>query len=380
MKIYLSQLCVALGIIFFLLFSQKSSCGEIPEELIHKTVYGPVVDGINLKVPTELGNQQLAASGLVDITAAPFFADPTGAKDSTESIQAAIKFARDHQMVCFFPSGTYMISDTIECIQNYYKRSNSKIYNARNFPCLLIGSRQGKRPVIYLKPKSRGFENASRPKYVVHYWARSMKNHNEPAPPVSMNQMFINIDITIGKNNPGAIAIRHRGAQGSGIQESVIRVGDGLTGIEGGCGSGGSHADITVIGGNIGLDLRETQPAPTISGLTLTGQRETAILYQGRQTLSAVGVVIDFAGKGMPIVSKSASWSPVHGQVCLIDSRISLNQRGPAISSESSLYLKNVYIKNASKIIAGVREPLLDVKPGGWVHLKEYTNVAQPRK
>jgi len=371
----LSLLLIICGVSFY-----AQAIASPPVDLVQPTVYGAVVDGVQLAIPGELGNQNLAELGLVDPTAAPFYADPTGKRDSTKAIQEAVNFARDHQMVCFFPSGTYMISDTISCIQNYYRRSNGKILSARNFPCVLMGSRDGKRPVIYLKPNSTGYGNRFFPKHVIHYWTRNPKDHNKPAPPLAMNQMFINIDILIGENNPGAVAIRHRGAQGSGIQESVIHVGDGLTGIEGGCGSGGSYADITVIGGRIGLDLRETQPAPTITGITLTGQEEAAIIYQGRQALSAVGVTIDYFGKGIPVVSKSANWSPFHGQISFVDSRISRKTPGHAVVAGSSIYLKNVFVKNVSQIISGQKDALLAGSQNKWVHVQEYTFMVQPKE
>ncbi|NOX57018.1 MAG: hypothetical protein GXP27_21780, partial [Planctomycetes bacterium] len=63
----------------------------------------------------QLGRRQLARWGFLDVTAAPFRADPTGQRDSTAAIQAAIDFARLHQLVCFFPSGEYRVSDTLVC-------------------------------------------------------------------------------------------------------------------------------------------------------------------------------------------------------------------------------------------------------------------------
>lgn len=64
-----------------------------------------------------LGNPTLAEDGLLDVTAAPFNADPTGKQDSTEALQKAINHARDNVMVTFFPPGTYRISDTLKCAQ-----------------------------------------------------------------------------------------------------------------------------------------------------------------------------------------------------------------------------------------------------------------------
>ena len=78
------------------------------------------------RVLSELGNSRLAEMGFVDVTAAPFFADPTGKKDTTDALQKAIVFARDHQMVCFLPSGRYLISDTLSCIQYRPMRPDGK--------------------------------------------------------------------------------------------------------------------------------------------------------------------------------------------------------------------------------------------------------------
>ena len=47
----------------------------------------------------------------------------------------------------------------------------------------------------------------------------------------------------------------------------------------GGCGSGGAHHGLHVIGGRYGLDLRQSQPTGTVSGVTLQGQRCAGIIY-----------------------------------------------------------------------------------------------------
>ena len=58
------------------------------------------------QTPGQLGNPELAEMGLLDVTAAPFDADPTGRHDSTKALHAAIDYARSHCMVVFFPAGT----------------------------------------------------------------------------------------------------------------------------------------------------------------------------------------------------------------------------------------------------------------------------------
>ena len=351
----------------------------------HPTVLDPFPDGVSLKVPTEPGNQALAQLGLVDVTEAPFYADPTGKKDSTGPLQRAIIYARNHQMICFLPNGTYKVSDTLSCIQDFYLRSHGIINAGRRHPCVLVGSMTGKRPKIVLAPNSPGFGDPDNPKYVVHFWARSAHTGepHKPQPNISFDQMLRNIDITIGQDNPGAVAIRHRCAQGSGVQDCTIDATHGLTGLEGGAGSGGGHAGITIIGGKIGLDLRQTQPAPTICGITLINQRKNAILYGGRQSLSAVGVRIVSKTSGPSILATAPRWGPHNGQVCLVDSEIIFKgeaENRVALSSDRALYLNNVYIKNADHIISNPDGYQLKSNARGWAHVRELAHAAHPEK
>jgi hypothetical protein len=352
-----------------------------PEEqdLIQATVLGPVVDGINLAVPPGTGNAKLAAIGLLDVTSSPFHADPTGKKDSTEALQLAINFARNHQMVCYFPAGTYRVSDTLSCTQNPYLRSNGQVWGGRNFPCVLSGSRRGSRPRILLSPHSPGYGNPAKPKYVIHFWARNRRDLKKPQPNIAMNQMLINLDVIIGEGNPGAVAIRSRGAQGCGIEECTIDATHGLTGIEGGLGSGGGLAAVTVIGGRIGLDLRETQPAPTITGASLIRQRDAAILYEGRQSLCAVGIRIVSTAPGPVVKGLSGGNRPSSAQVCLIDSEILFEKPGGiAVGVAKSLYLNNVYVRGASKVVLNPDGSQIQGNEKGWVHVIEYARGVRP--
>ena len=42
-------------------------------QYVHQTIGGPVRDVLNMEAPEILGNTELAALGLVDVTAAPFW-------------------------------------------------------------------------------------------------------------------------------------------------------------------------------------------------------------------------------------------------------------------------------------------------------------------
>lgn len=377
-------------ILFFCMFniSGGSDCAEpgYNEKLFHAqpTVLTPFLNGISLKIPQQVACQKQAQMGILDITQPPFNADSSGKSDSTRQIQKAINFSRDHQMVCFFPAGTYLISDTLECVQIPYRRGNGKIAGGRNYPCVLMGSRQGCRPKILLSPNSPGFGDPLNKKYVIHFRAQrkgKFKRQWESQPSISMNQMFVNIDVVIGLGNSGAVAIRNRAAQGSGIQDCTIDATHGYSGVEGGAGSGGSHSGITVIGGMIGLDLTESQPAPTLTGIRLKGQKEAAIIYQGRQCLSAVGLSISSDIQGPVIKGPQERLKPHHGQISLVDSSIVFNKPGGiAVSSSSSLYLNNVYIKGGGNLLdSNGKLPFVE-NGEGWTRIIEYVRGVRPRK
>lgn len=342
-------------------------------DYFNPTVSSPVRGGLNLEIPKELGNRLLAELGLVDVTAAPFRADPTGGSDATRAIQAAVNFARDHQMVCFFPSGTYRISETIECIQNPSRQGGGMFW-----PCVLQGSRRGTRPKIVLTARSAGFNNPAQPKRVIYIWARGA-GKEAPATAeqanILFNSMFLNLDITVEEGNPGAVALRMEGAQGSGAQDCVIDVTHGHTGLEGGCGSGGSHAGITVIGGRIGMDLTQSRPAPTVTGVTLIDQTETALRYRGIEALCAIGLKISSKAHGPLIVGTANERNPLCGQISLLDSQIDLQTPGGvAISSASALYLRNVFVRGAARIVNSPDGAQLAGDPEQWLRVAEYAH------
>ncbi|GAB6167317.1 hypothetical protein JCM19992_33170 [Thermostilla marina] len=330
----------------------------------------------------ELGNKPWAEKGFLDVTAPPFSADATGQRDSTQAIQQAVDFARENRLVCFFPPGRYRVSDTIVCEQyRKLKPDGRSRYGDRNFPCVLVGSRSGPRPQIVLAGRSPGFDDPTHRKYVIHFWAPGAGREapvDQRQPNISMNQMLIGIDIVIEPGNPGAVGIRHRAAQGSGVQDCTIDARGAFCGLEGGAGSGGSHANVTIIGGRIGLDLRETQPAPTVTGFTLIDQEEAAVVVSSRQSAVLVGTKIVKRTPG-PAVATFRPWGAHNGQLCMIDS--SIEYRGTiaptAVHAEAGVYLRNVYVRGAENLVKQPGKPPL-TPPGErkaaehWCCIREY--------
>ncbi|OGV63101.1 MAG: hypothetical protein A2283_15010 [Lentisphaerae bacterium RIFOXYA12_FULL_48_11] len=359
-----------------ILFCSLNCCEAqeaIPPQYIVDTVREPLFDMIRLDVGIKaLGNKKLAALGYVDVTAAPFNADPTGRTDSTKALQRAIQYACTNQMACFFPPGTYLVSNTLSCVQPLYRRQNGKLGSARSFPNVLVGTSadRKKRAVIRLAPSSPGYSDVSKPKYVVHFWVRDEKGLEQeykPSGNVSFSQLLVNIDISIGENNPGAVGVRHRAAQGSSVQECTIDATYGLKGLEGGAGSGGSHHRVTVIGGEIGMDFTESQPAPTVSGCAFMRQRKHALIYSGMETLCMVGCTVEQCGD-VAIVGKAQNKQPNEGLIVIADSIFDL-KRMPIVRTERSVYIADAYARNTSAI---VMTPLGTVNcRDGWQHIRE---------
>ncbi|HJN14827.1 MAG TPA: glycosyl hydrolase family 28-related protein, partial [Armatimonadota bacterium] len=328
-----------------------------------------------------LGSAELADMGFLDVTAPPFSADPAGATDCTEALQRAIDHARTHCLAAFFPPGTYLVSDTLRCEQGHLGKRARTVDAAflalgfgigpRALPNLLLGSRRGEtRPRIVLAPNSPGFDDPASRKHVIRFVRWDVATQASPQPNGSFNQMWVGIDIAIGEGNPGAVGIRHRGAQGSGVQDCVIDATHGFSGIEGACGSGGSHANATVIGGRIGADLLEAQPAPTITGFTLIGQTETALRYRGYETLTAVGLrVVSDASGPLIVTDPNRLARDLFGQLCLVDSSIEFRQPGPnvALESRTSLYMQNVYVKGAETVVRHLDAADLPGGGEGWL-------------
>jgi hypothetical protein len=122
--------------------------------------------------------------GVIDVTAAPFSADPSGVQDATVALQGAIDWALQYRATIFVPLGVYRVTSTLHL--TCYNRSNDAIVvgevlgsRAANiaklttvspvvYP-LLSQSHSHARPIIYLPESTAGFGNASEPQYLVFF-------------------------------------------------------------------------------------------------------------------------------------------------------------------------------------------------------------------
>jgi hypothetical protein len=111
---------------------------------------------------------------------------------------------------------------------------------------------------------------------------------------VNMNQLFKGIDVDVtATGNPGACGIFEGGAQGSTVTDVTVNASDDAYACFCGMnGAGGMHSNVQGHGGRYGIVTRGSQPVPSAVGLVLSGQSISAVVFEGQETLSLVGVTI----------------------------------------------------------------------------------------
>jgi hypothetical protein len=358
---------------------------------IYSNISKPVPDMLDFEIAQRFIGDAMRNLGILDVTKSPFLVDHTGNQDVTVALQEAINFARDHQLLCYLPAGIYCISDTLECVQGYYLRANYSLGHTYPYPVLISGSTADpqKRTVLLLTPRSAGFNDPENRKMVVAYRAMPKPWNTEPQgnntiegsqANICYNNYFGNIDIVIGEGNPGAVGIRMRAAEGSMIENVTIDATHGLAGMQGLAGSGGSHHNLTFIGGRYGLDVRGyspqytlgqsgSQPSPCVAAAVFRGQTEAAVVSRTRGPLVGVGWDIELTGNVPAFKVLESDGMQLNGTLALVDSKIHCRNRKPGhaiIESRRSFLLTDVYVKGADRLF----EEEGIVSPESWTHIQ----------
>ncbi|MCC6355182.1 MAG: hypothetical protein IT577_14920 [Verrucomicrobiae bacterium] len=327
--------------------------------------------------------------GLLDVTGEPYAADPTGSTDSTKAIQRAVNDARDKRLVCFFPEGTYLISDTISCEQQVKKldrprQTDGKTQHYWDVPqnIVMFGSTKGKRPILKLSKDAEGFSDPARPKIAVWIWAQTRDDapgKQEPEwgkeqPNISFGHFFKGIDIDV-RGHPGAIGIRHSGSQGSALLDCTILADGAYAGMNNCCGQGGGTYNIEVIGGRHGIVIEPSSRFPLLASCAFKGQTESAIRYAkgGSQVPTLlVGCSIEPAG---PVAIDLAGERSYAG-ISMVDCAVAMRAGGVVAktSRKENIYLESTMVRGASAICPqGGRLP-----GGGWALVERYSSCADP--
>jgi hypothetical protein len=366
-------------------------------ELIKAMIAGPVAPlamaqtggrgGPSLERKTPPGvsaTDPLLSIGCLDVTKAPYFADPSGEKDSTAAIQHAVNDARDYQYVCFFPSGTYLISDTISCEQPVQKLDKPRFtdgmrqsyWDIPSRTCVLMGSTAGKRPVLKLAAKVKGFDDPAKPKNAVYIWAQTRNDAPGKAEPewgkeqpnISFGHTFRGIDIDV-RGHAGAVGIRHTGSQGATLQDCTIYAEGAYAGMNNCPGQGGGTYNIEVLGGQYGIFAGPECRFPMLCACVFKGQTKAAVSYSSQSPpMVLVGCLLEGDGPAAIDLSTNKGLTGVS----VVDCVISLNKPGPvfATGGRENLFLENCFVKGATAVHkAGSKIP----KPGQWTKIDRYS-------
>ncbi len=326
-------------------------------------------------------DRQLTSLGFLDVTKEPYNADSSGKRDATAAIQQAINDARDAQLVCVLPAGRYLVSDTIQGVIGvinwddwpYDGHADPWVAEASfHYPCVLMGVCGATRSTIVLKDNAPGFDDPQHPKPVLYFWARSMQSFggrdpNQPQSNINFNQKILHLDIELGRGNPGAIGVDHRGAEGATVEDVSVDATGAFAGIRHAPGSGGAMHGITVLGGRYGLYLPGTQPSPLVSDVRLRGQTDAAIYYRSRGPLTVVGAEIE--GAGIRVDGRSSPWD---GALSVVDSVFRIRGGDAAVISNRSVVLDNVWFEDAPVIARVAEHPPVTGTVDGWTHIDQY--------
>lgn len=327
-------------------------------------------------------SEELLGIGLLDVTRPPYQADPTGKKDSTEALQRAINDARDQGLVCFFPQGTYLISDTLSCEQENYKleipRSvDGQIANYwhKNHRVILLGSTKGeKRPVIKLSKDAKGFNDPSHPKLAIWIWARTwFGDGTGEQPNISFGHSFIGIDIDI-RGHAGAIGLKHSGSQGCTLQDSTIFAEGAYSGLYNCPGQAAGTYNVEVIGGEYGFFADSRSRFPILIGCTFKHQTKSAIAYakDGTQVPTLlIGCQIESAsGKAIDLSNDTN-----YAGISLVDCIIRMD-RGVLVSTRKNenIVLENTFVRGVDRITTGSDSTL---SPNRWTVIEQYSQQSE---
>lgn len=314
------------------------------------------------KMPAAIRNGQglkLLEAGYLDITKAPYSADPTGKTDAAAALQQAIDDAYEMSLVVYVPQGTYLLGKPIHAKQQYqYTNPYTDVgggSNRKHSPIVIGDTSGGTFPVLRAKDGAIG--SAVFIKF-------SLVGTNSMPDARHYASLFRGFVIEMG-DNPNATALSMSGAQLCSIEDVTIK-GKFNIGIHNLPGSGGSTTNVRVTGGNIGISQTQYRPTPSIQGLELVGQKKYGVQIGGVRN----GVII----AGFKIKDSGEAGVSVGGGKTITMADGSFELDAPAIVG-GVVYLNNVYAK-AATIVQG--DGSLKGSAGQWTRVEHFGSGAAP--
>ena len=326
------------------------------------------------------------AEAILDVTKAPYFADPTGQTDSTEAICRAIddvmsayerafyetkeklyaheepdalisfeirKVGQKHNVIfpevlppsriIYFPNGTYLVSDTL----TYHKEEFRNIcmderHMEMNGQLRMVGqSKEG--VTIRLKDSCPGFEYGQS-RAVVSFLRGECSN-------IAMTNAFENITIDIGAGNPGAVGLVFFANNAGGVRNVCIRSSD--PDYRGYIGfailhekiSAGMAQNVEVVGFDYGFLIKPTCHFTTFEHIRCSHQRRYGFMVE--QTM--VSLYDFYSENTVPAIRAMG----INSVVCVVNATC----RGgseiyPAVKQDSgTIMLRNVWAHGYGNVL-----------------------------
>jgi len=219
-----------------------------------------------------------ADAGHVDVTAAPYQADPTGQRDATAAIQRAIDdltargvAAFADRRILYLPNGTYRLSASLR-----FNNDRDEHGSEGGGPCILGETRDG--VVLKLDDNLPDFQDADNPEPVIST-INAGKWGN-----VAFMLSAMNFTIDIGAGNPGASGIRYIASNQGTLRDITIRTSDpqraGYAGVDMFTASIPGPAlvkRLRVEGFDYGVRIGSPHYTMTLEHIELVGQRVAGI-------------------------------------------------------------------------------------------------------
>ncbi len=326
-------------------------------------------------------------TGVIDVTTYPYNADNTGKTICTQIIRNAIRDAQEQKKACYFPSGTYLVDDSISAVMRCIKFGDgTKCEQDRLKPVYLLGA-TNPRPIIKLADAvAIGYQSSVTPKPIFWLWAQNRDITTRPiADPdpnteqsdINFNMVIRNFEINLN-GYPGAIGIQFAGAQGSTIEDIKIDASKGgFAGISGCPGHAGGCYNIEVLGGKHAFYFPNNHEYgngkfPTLVGITCTNQSDE-VFKVGLMSFPMVVVGFHIVKRSGNLINKLTD----RGGMSMIDGIIEYTNsyaQAQAIdiaAIANNLYLKNVYIKKCTNLIT-TGQGNSALAANDWKRIKEY--------
>lgn len=302
-----------------------------------------------------------------------------GVTDDTAALQALLDYGHRNRMVVLVPSGTYLISDTLDMMDdNLAHKSDTQSF-------VLIGSTLGTKPVLRLQDHARGFDDVDEPKPILKMWRKCGSDAREDVsncidandtvdgeglPASYFSDGIRNLIVIVGEGNPGAVGLYFAGAQDSFIEDITIDMtNSGYAGVTATPGPASVIGNITVLGGQYGITGNNLLRHTVMTNVKLINQTVAAIEARPASVLTLVGFEIQ--KRRAPAIQVSGG----KGGIVLVDGKIDIAQNSNRAvveldNSSSTSSLTNVYFNNTNRAIAIGDQ----VVRGGakWHHLAEF--------